>query len=247
MIRNKLLDLKCGAELLLEPSQNERVNLLKEHSLKATEIALSMMPGFGPVVAPMFSHYVGKITNEVEARRYNSLLEELHVRLASLEVRCLENEKHACSSFLHDCERLSIESQLEKQGYIASVIAKQLSTEGNWSESDACLLWLQKTSALHLQVLNVCINAPKHQFNDKTSDECLVKFFNEKSCSAEIYMYSVTDNFQNYAPEIIRLIAADLKGMGLLELPTHDSFLNEYILKVSDAGKWFGSWVFKNV
>ncbi|MCR9933818.1 hypothetical protein [Vibrio antiquarius] len=60
-------------------------------------------------------------------------------------------------------------------------------------------------------------------------------------------MHSVTEAFPEYAPEIIRLIAADLKGMGLLELPVHDNFLSEYVLRVSDAGKWFGSWVFKNV
>ena len=246
-MENKLLELKCGTKLLLEPSESKGLNLLKEHSVKATEIALSMLPGAGVIIAPMFAHYISKITNEVEARRYQVLLEELQVRLSDLEVKLLDNERHVCSSFLHDCARLSLESKEDKQCYIASIVAKQFDTRGNWNESDACLLWLQKTSVLHLQILKSCISAPKHSFKYKKTNDYYVKFFDEKSCSAETYMHSVTKAFPEYAPEIIRLIAADLKGMGLLELPVHDNFLSEYVLRVSDAGKWFGSWVFKNV
>ena len=56
-------------------------------------------------------------------------------------------------------------------------------------------------------------------------------------------MYSITDALDVYDQSVLRLVAADLKGMGVLEKTDGNDFGTEYVLQVSNAGKWLGTWI----
>ena len=117
-----------------------------------------------------------------------------------------------------------------------------------WDEVNTCKLLLGRLSFLHVDVLNICCNAPLQCLEgDKYTGASFVKFFSEKSAPSEEYMFSVTEHFNNYDPSILKYIAADLKGMGLLEQTGEYVFDTEYVMRISDAGIWFNRWVQKKL
>ena len=122
-------------------------------------------------------------------------------------------------------------------------MSHQLSYCKPWDEANAVLFWLTKMTSLHLQVFTACLNAPKHKLKSESSDETFIKFFPELSCPQEEFMYSITDALDVYDQSVLRLVAADLKGMGVLEKTDGNDFGTEYVLQVSNAGKWLGTWI----
>ncbi len=242
----KFENIKTGIELYLDPSSNPILADLKGITIKLIESGLSQIPGVGLALAPAFGYYTSKIQTDVDQRRLKIFLNELVERLKSVEVNVNKlSQKEEFDSFLQDTVQLSIESNDKIQPFISNLVSHQLKKCKPWDEANAVLFWLKKMTSLHIQVFTKCLNAPKHKLiSGKTdSDKTFIKFFSETSCPNEEFMYSITDALDEYDQSILRLIAADLRGMGLLEKTDGSDFDTEYVLQVSNAGKWLGSWV----